>query len=452
MASNLGGAGGVFEQFAIWGVLLQIAQAILAPPLLDVQQRMFQALPDVALSPAQLADLTLKNWIPRAIAESEAAKSGINPEWFDQMVNDTGEPLALQSLLEAWRRGFIGWDGGAAGDNSVIDGIRQSRIRDQWAPVIEKLRDILIPITDAVAATIRGQIPYAEGEAIALQNGLPAADFRILVNTAGNPPGPQELITLTRRGLIPVEGVGPDALTLQQGIYEGDQKDKWFPLYVKLMEYLPPPRTITALERAGVITSEQATKLYQQQGLTAELAAAYSRDASSTKLAKTKTLAEGTVLNLYRGGVIPESEAATLLGALGYTSQEGAWILAWEDLHRELAALNSAVTKIGTLYINRKIGATTAIAAMGTLGLPHAQQTELLRVWELERQSVVKVLTPAEIGDAVKYAIMDQATGQAALESLGYEPYDAWVRLSLSQNAALPGAPPLPAEPTGALQ
>ncbi len=450
-AGGILGGGGVAQQFLLWGVVSQLASGILAPIVTAVQQQVYSGLTTVALTPAQVADLVLKGWWDMERGTAEANKYGISSDRFQAMVDDAGEPPALQMLLQAYRRQVIGWDSDNIDGTSVLAGIKQSRLRDQWADMVKALVVEIIPVGDAVSAAVRGQIPYAQAEQIAYYSGISSDDFRILVNTAGNPPGPGELITLTRRGLIPVDGVGPDVLSLQQGIYEGDTKDKWYPLYVKLMEYLPPPRTITALERAGVITPAQATALYQQQGLTAELAAAYSADASHTKLASTKTLAEGTVLNLYRGGVIPESEAAALLGALNYTPQESAWILAWTDLHRELAALNSAVTKVSGLYIARKIGATTAIAALGTLGLPAAQQQELLRTWTLEREATVKVLTPSEVARAVRYTVMTQAQGQQALLDLGYDAFDAWVLLSLEQSTALPDQPPFPAEAVGEL-
>jgi hypothetical protein len=445
------GAGGVFEQFAIWGVLMQVVGPILAPIVQQIADETFPRLPSTPLSAELAADLVLKGWMTAEEGWQEAATTGVNQQRFQQMVNDAGEPIALEQILEAFRRGFIGWDTDNIDGTSVLVGIKQSRVRDQWANVIQQLATIVIPVGDAVSAVVKGQIPFATGQQIAGFSGLSAADFQTLVNTAGNPPGPGELITLARRGVIPVDGLGAGVLSMHQGIIEGLTKDKWWPGILALMEYRPPPRTITALERAGVMPPAQAQTLYQQSGLTPQLAALYSADASAVKLVKTKELAEGTVLNIYRAGVIPESEAAALLGTLGYTAQETAWILAWEDLHRELAAMNSAVTKVSSLYISRKIGQNTAQSMLATLGLPAGQVTQLLDTWLLERDATVKLLTAAEIGDAVKYAIMDQATGQAALEALGFTPYDAWVRLSLSNLAALPNPPPVPTEPTGQL-
>lgn len=450
-AGGIAGSGGVFEQFAIWGVLSQLTSPILAPILQAIANNAWNALQSVPLTPETLADMVIKNWITQPEGEAEAKESGLLPAKFDLLVSNAGEPIGLEQILEAYRRGFIPLNSGSTKVNSVETGIRQSRVKDQWASVIEQLAVAVIPVGDAVSAAVKNQISYALAEEIAYYNGISNVDFKILFDTAGNPPGPQELITLARRGYIPIDGVGPDVLSVQQGISEGLTKNKWFPGIVNLMEYLPPPRTITALERAGAIPPSEATSLYQKSGLSPQLAAAYSADASAVKLTKAKTLAEGTVLEIYRGGVIPESEASALLGVLGYSAQESAWILAWEDLHRELAAMNSAVTKVASLYIARKIGQNTAQSMLSTLGLPAAQVTHLLSTWLLERDATVKILTAAEITDAFAYAVMDQPQAQLALESLGYDAYDAWVMLSIKNKAALPNQPPLPAEPTGQL-
>lgn len=428
---GLSGSGGVFEQFAIWGILQQLVAPILAPIVQQVADEVYPRLPSVPLSPALVADLVLKSWMPHdPDGYEEVASSGINHQRFDAMVNDAGEPIALQMVLEAWRRGFIPWSSPIA-DNSVETAIKTSRVRNQWTPVIEKLRDVLVPIGDAVSAVVKGQITPAEGALIAEHNGLPADSFTILVNTAGNPPGPGELIELTRRGLIPVEGSGPQVLSLHQGIREGLTKDKWWTAFQELMVYLPPPRTVTALERNGSLTPAAAQTLYQDAGLSPTLAAVYSHNASMVKLTKAKDLAEGTVLQLYRSGTIDHAEASQLLAVVGYTAQEAGWLLSWTDLHRELAALEKAITRVSTLYISRKIGEVTAIAQLGKLGLPASQQTELLATWTLEREATVHTLTATQIADAFKYGVMTQAQAQAGLESLGYDAYDAWVVLSV---------------------
>ena len=217
-AGGIAGSGGVFEQLAIWGVLMQVVGHILAPIVQQIADETYPRLPSTPLSAEQAADLVLKGWMTQDEGWQEAATTGVNQQRFQQMVNDAGEPIALEQLLEAYRRQFIPWASASTGDNSVETGIKTSRVRDQWTSVIQQLATIIIPVGDAVSAVVKGQIDFATGQQIAYWNGLQASDFQILVNAAGNPPGPGELTTLARRGFIPVSGTGPQVLSFQQGI------------------------------------------------------------------------------------------------------------------------------------------------------------------------------------------------------------------------------------------
>jgi hypothetical protein len=441
----------VAKQFLIWGVLQQLAGALLQPIVQEIMTNTWAALPSNRVSPQEAADLVLKGWwdMPRATDEAKAA--GFTADRFQAMVDSAGEPIGLQDLLLAYRRGFLEWDLGKGGPPSVLEGIRQSRVRDEWADTINKLRLQPIPVAEAVAATVRHQITPELGAQIAYYNGISGADFTTLVNTYGSPPGIAQVQQLVRRGLVAQQGTGAGVLSLQQAVAESDYKDKWYPALVDLLVYHPPPRTITALERAGAISKATALTLYHQAGLSAEMAAAYSENASSVKLTKTKQLAETTVLSLYHSKVLTHTEAGVLLGDLGYDAQEITWILSWEDMRRELAAVEKAVTRIANLYTARKIGHATASADLDTLGLPAGQRDELLRTWTLERAATVKVLTAAEIADALFHKIIDQGTAQGAMESLGYDAFDAWVMLSNRMHAKLPGEPPPAGPVTGAL-
>ena len=130
-----------------------------------------------------------------------------------------------------------------------------------------------------------------------------------------------------------------------------------------------------------------------------------------------------------------------MLGQLGYNAHEAAFLLGLVDMQRAVAAIDSAVTRIGTLYVGHKITATTATNTLNSLKLPASQVTELLATWELERAANVKLLTAAEVASALYYKVIDQATAQADLEALGYQAHDAWVVLSVRMHAPLPNEP-----------
>lgn len=444
----LAGAQGIGTQLLLWSVLGQIVGSVMGPISEEIQQQIYKVLSNTPLSPADAADAVLKGWLDQPSGAAEAVLSGVSSSRFQTLLDITGEPPGIEQMMEAARRGIIPWSSGP-GAVSVETAIRQSRVRNEWTPVLQALQWLPLPAADAVNAVVRGQIDPAAGAAIGLVNGIKAEDFQILVNTAGRPPAPGELITLYRRGLIPLAGTGPDALTVQQGIYEGDLKDKWWSLVSQLSEYLPPPRTVTALARSGAITTAEATTLYQQQGLSPDLAAAYARSASSTKIAKTKELAESQVVTMYEDRIITLAEATAFLEALGYSADEVNLILELADMRTALAAVQRAVNRVGTQFVARKIGASTARNDLGALGLDSAHIDRLLQTWSTERGETVKLLTEAQVVDAWHLNVIDQGQAEDALQALGYTPFDAWVLLSIKAKAPLPNPPAIGATLTG---
>lgn len=438
---ELFGENSTASQFLIWGVGYAIAERLLAPVLADIEQGIWSADPSNVLSPQELADMVVRGITTMSDATSEAAKSGIGDGRFTQMVESAGEPPGLETVLEMFRRGYIGWDDAGVSVASVERAIKTSRIYDYWADAIRQVAQIPLSPGEAVNAALRGQAPVDAMATEAEASGINLDRFTTMLNSAGRPPSPSELVELLRRKLIPESGVGPGVVSFQQGIYEGDAKDKWWTLYAALQAYLPPPRTITALEKSGAMDAPTAQSYYQDAGLTPELAAIYSKNASGEKLAGTKALAEGQVLTLYEGQALTSSQASTMLASLGYGPTEVSFLLEYGDLSREVKALNSAVTRIGTLYIAHKITRQAAASALATLEATPGHADTLLTTWDLERASNVRPLTESQIADAWQYGVMDQATAQAELEAIGYTPFDAWVVLSVKNKSPLGAAP-----------
>lgn len=432
--SALFGEGSIIRTILVWQVLGQLISPLVTPMTQELSNLLNSRFTQAPLSPEVAADLVLKGWISEAEGQGIAAQSAISGDAFRKLLDAAGEPPGLLQLLEAYRRQIID-------QPRLVKGIRESRVRDEWIDVIEALGFVPIGLSDAVDAAVENQIPYADAEHIGYQNGIKPADFRILFNTRGNPPAPSELIELVRRGFIGMTGTGPDALSLQQGISEGATKDKWIPAFEKLVDYHPPPRTVTALLRHGSLDHATALQLFKDAGLSDTLAAAYVADATNQKLAGQKELARGTILQLYGARVIDEATATSLIETLGYTAQEVAWLLAYEDMARELKAVNSAVTRIGTNYIAHRLGDTAALNALNALAIPHAQVDELMTTWRLGRSANVRIPSEAQIVDAHHYQIIDQATAVAELGVLGYAPHDAWLLLSVREHAKLPDEP-----------
>ncbi len=447
MAAELGklfGEGSAARQLLLWAVLQELISAALAPELELLAREVNKLLPATPLSPAELADMVVKGHVSEADGESYARESGIAPADFKRLVDDAGEPPGLEFLLQAYRRGFIEQAGTGSGATSLEQGIRESRLKDKWIATIEKMGLQPIPVADAIDAWVKGQVTPEFAQNIAYQGGIKADDAVILYNTRGNPPSPSELAELLKRGLIPLEGMGPDVLSFQQGIAEGASRNKWWREFAALADYIPPPRTVTAMVREGAFSDDQALALFKASGLTQDLAEAYLHAAHHQKLAATKELSKADVEQLYRDQLISAADATAFLGPLGWTTQEIGFILAVQDFKRTVAVLNGAIGRVRSLYVAHKIARPTAINALGALHVPAAQQQLLLGTWDVERTTNVKVLTTAEIAQAFFIGLIDQATATAELQNQGYQPYDAWLILSLRKKVALPGRPPAP--------
>lgn len=435
------GRGSIVETIAVWGILNQLIQALLGPFFEEITEKVNDRNPVFPNTPADLADMVVRGVLHQDAAAAEARLSGIDPERFNRLRLLTGEPIGLEQALEAFRRGYIGWDDTGQETPSMERAIKTARYYDYWSPVIRQLAEIPLSPGEAVNAALRHQADPDAMAKEAFANGITAERFKILLDSAGRPPSPTELQNLVNRGIIPKSGTGPDALSFDQGISEGDSKNKWTdPLYA-LREYRPPPRTVTALLKSGSLTPAQATTYLVDAGMTADLAAVYVHNAKGERLAGTRQLAESTVTTLYETHAVDAATATSLLTALGYDSTDVALILEVADLQRELRVLNSAITRVGTLYVNHKITRGGAASALAALDVAQSHVDHLLAEWDVTAAANVRQLTPAQIVDAWEFKVISQDEATAELVAVGYTPRDAWVLLSNKAKQPLPNPP-----------
>lgn len=451
-AADLFGGSDAIRQILLWQVAGQLIAPVLAPVANAIATHVWEAatttgggVVSIPLSPAEAALGVLRGNITHGDGASIAGKSGIDGQDFDRMVANTGEPPAIEQMLFLQRREQLK-------DGDLEKAIRQSRVRDEWISTIEKL--ITHPITagDAIDAVVASQIDEPTAKKIVYENGIDDAGYTILKNTRGRPPSPTELVEMVRRGHILMRGLGVDAITLEQGIHESDFKNKWEPVFEALTEYLPPPRTVTALLREGSIDAKTALDLFKKAGLSPELAAVYVASASHTKAATTKSLSQQTVTQLYEQKLITEQQATSMLEKLGLTAEEAAFTIQLGNLQHHQRILSAAISRIGSLFTGRKIELHDASAALDALGVPADQRDELLTTWQLERNASLKILSETSIAAAWKYNLFTDDEAMAALQAHGYTPYDSWVFLAIHNKGTGPAAVPARDAVHGALE
>lgn len=263
---DLLGKGGVAEQLVVWGVMNQALGAALAPYISQLTQDVNARTPVEPLSPSDLADAVVRNYMTITEATAEAAKSGITAKDFAVMVPLHADAPGPQQLATALLRGIIAEAGGGPDATTFEQGIRESRLGGKWAPMIKALSAAVLSAPDAASAVVRGFLSEADGQAEAAKSGVSASVFRTLVELSGDAPGPQQLAEALRRGAIPESGGGPDGVSFEAGIQEGRLANKWAPTIKALAMLWPTP--VDALDAAlkGQISPAEGEALYQKLG------------------------------------------------------------------------------------------------------------------------------------------------------------------------------------------
>jgi hypothetical protein len=447
------------EQLFVWGVLYGILSSVFQPALTVVQQEAWKVMVNEAghreLTPDELATMVVRGWLDSASAAESAKASGVSNNDFANMVNNRRNPIAPEEAAIAFRRGIIPESNGPL-NVDFEHAIQEGNLGNQWGPVIQKLATQIPSPADVLQARLEGQIPAgvdaralyaAVGGALTAPDGLDY--FDLMFNTRGSAPTPVEAGVMAKRGKIPWgDGTpgnptieGPGAVSFHQAFLEGPWRDKWEPAFKALTDYLPPPRTVVAMLRAGSLTVEQATQYLEEEGLTPDLAAAYVADATKQKVATHKTISEALTLEMFTDKLITEAEAITALEELGYDATEAALLIRTAQARKTLADLNKNITRVSSYFIAHKIEQDTASAMLAQLGVPADRITELLTEWVIDRTANVKILTPAQIATAVDYEVITEPEGLAEIERLGYTPYDAWILLSNRAKGPLPNKP-----------
>lgn len=255
---------------------------------------------------------------------------------------------------------------------------------------------------------------------------------------------------MARRGIIPKDGTGPDAVSYEQAFLEGPWRDKWSPAFWAVSQFIPTAREVITLLKDGAVDKDTAAAWMKRAGADDTTTAAFIAEADTSLLSDYKGLTTSAVLGMYYNRLITPADATSILESLHVSAEAAPLMLAYADLQRAIAATNSAVSRVGSLYAARKITVETAKQSLLSLQVPAAAVQEIITVWQLENSINVKLLTQSEIVDAWVYGIMTQDEAVTELTNIGYTPYDAWVLLSVKAKAPLPDPPgPGPAPPQG---
>jgi hypothetical protein len=362
--------------------------------------------------PADLAALAvLRGVVSNAEGQAIAARSGVTAADFQIMIADTGEPPGLQELLEAFRRKFI--------SEPVLEkGIRESRVRDEWIPVIKDLRYSPISVADAVNAVVQNYLSPAEAGNIAEQNGLTPGGVDTLILTAGEPLSRTESEQLYNRGLMSKDEV-------IQALRESRLKNKYNNLAFELHTRLIEPRMLGSAVQYGVISHADAVKRALQWGYSQEDAAILVGEGSARKLQTYRNRVVSSAEGLFEQNAISETQLKTIAESMGFDVAEADFVVASADYRRKEHAVTAVTSAIRSKYVGHHIAKGQASALLDSAGIPADKRDYLLGLWDIERAANVTNLTEAQIVKAHKLKLLTAEEAAVRLANKGYSAPDA---------------------------
>lgn len=416
--------GWLLDLLGFVGLALGGAQAAATAKLNEMQNDSWHLDPIRRHTPSALAEMVVKGVITQDEGADEATRSGMRPDRFAALVMATGNPPGFGELLTMWRRGIIN-------QGDVTTGIKQGYIKTEWTPFMERLRyDPLTP-AEAVQAAVQNHLDVEQAAGVADSQGVNRADFDVMYATAGNPPGPMEVLNLWVRGYI-------DEATVDQALRESRLKNKYIDPLKKLAIRKIPMRTITTLVGHGAFTDDQGVAHLHELGYTDEDARAIILSSHHTTTTAAKHLSVAQIRDAYVERAISRDQAVADLKSAGYPDDVAGQLLDLADVHITTALRRASINRVHTAFVAHKIDRGAASMDLDSLQVPAGQRDAMLELWQLEQDTNVAVLTTAQILKADKEGVISPDEAHARLMRHGYADRDATILQILYGSYPLP--------------
>jgi hypothetical protein len=372
----------------------------------------------VLLDVAAIASMVVRGVVSQDTGRAKAATIGYAASDFDLLVKATGNPPGPMDLLTAYRRGIIS-------RSRLEHGIRQGDLKNEWIDVIEALRYEPLSPAGAVEAAVEGHLTQSEAKRLWTVGGMDPGDFDTAYQTAGSPPGVQQMLELWQRGAITESQVN-------QAIRESRLKPKYTEIVKRLARRLPPMDNIRMMVRDGAITPAQGVSKLMDLGYNHEDAAGLIKQAQAQKHAVERDLTKAEIVELYLLRGISAAQARSSLDGLGYDAAEITLILKLADLKRQRADQNAAASVVRSKFVARRIDSGEAGNLLDRAGVPADQRDHLITLWSIERDANVALITPAQAVAAFKKGVITQDELTNVLTAHGYDPWNRTVLLRLA--------------------
>lgn len=402
---------------AIGATLSPVLQTALAPTLQLLANTVWHNVASAGGSGATIrpsADLlaaaALKGVLDPATAAGIAAYSGTSGEDFNTIFETAGQSLGFEQALLLERRGQLA-------PETLLSVLQYSNVNKRFYDAAQQLIYDSPSTGEVLTGALKHHLTGAQPLDLYKQAGGNPDNYDWQLASLGRPLGLVEMLDLMNRGFMTSDEV-------KQGIAQSDINDAYTDFALHLATYYPPVRSILPMLRAQAITPDQATKYWNDQGVPPELQAIMVKEAAHTKTGGVKELTQSQRIAEYEAGIIDAATATAAIELLGYSAADAAALVQLADEKKLMAERNATVRMIGSRYVARKITIQEAATLLGQVPVPAAKQAELVKLWDLERQTSVHIPSPAQIVGAYRRNEIGPAETKTRLLALGIDQAD----------------------------
>jgi hypothetical protein len=273
-----------------------------------------QALKDVLLTPAELANARQQGYIDAARQYDEAAKQGVDNERAEIQYRSVGLPPGHAEAQELLNRGLID-----AAEFATM--IREGHTKTKYTDVLRTAAQYVLTPINYVEGRLRGWIDDAAMYAGTSLRGVSKEDTDLLFKIHGRPLSWHQIWIGLRRGGTyngPTASIDPAFLS---GLRQSDIRPEWYDLAWAQRFTYPTAFVLRALTESGDITEQEAHDilLFQgwEPGLAAKVASKWATPTGTAKVDPWITKAEGQLWTAthkaYVKSGVPQAAADTAL-------------------------------------------------------------------------------------------------------------------------------------------
>lgn len=128
------------------------------------------------MSTADTVNAVVQNQMDLATAQKVASENGLDPQYYQTLVNTAGEPLSRTEMEQLYNRGLVT-------KNDVIQALRESRLKNKYNEQAFELHARLLAVGDLKELVRYGAMKEADAVAHAVQLGYSASDAASLVQS-----------------------------------------------------------------------------------------------------------------------------------------------------------------------------------------------------------------------------------------------------------------------------